>query len=427
LKLNPRRIFLVTVVTIVFASATTTACAQWTESAELTPAVSQTDDFFGTSLAVSGNTMVVGAPALNQPSNAAYVFTESNGLWTQVAQLTPSDISNGLYFGYSVAVSGNTIVVSSVPLCCTSFPAGAAYVFVKPPTGWTNMSETAKLTDSSSTFDGFGTSVAISGNTVAVGAPLVQVGSNHGQGAVYVFVRPARGWTSMTPTATLTASDGATTDELGESVALQGSTCVAGAGESVSNGGAGAAYVFVSPGSGWANENETAKLTASDASSEDNNARSVAISADESTIVTGAPGRQFRLGTPYGAAYIFTKPSAGWQTATQTSEVFPPGPSQAFGLSMAINGPGTIVVAGAPNTMIGTSQIAGTAYVFRKPATGWPSAPTANARLNPPSPQTSGFFGWSVAMRATTVAIGEYDADVNGNTAQGAVYVFDRK
>src|SRR5205814_1320992 len=138
-----------------------------------------------------------------------------------------------------------------------------AYVFVKPTTGWANATQTAKLTASDGGEDNFfGFSVAVSGDTVVVGAGGNAVGSNFPQGAAYVFGKPTTGWTDATQTAKLTASDGAANDFFGNSVAVSGDTVVAGAdGKDLDQG---AAYVFVKPTSGWTSATQTAKLTASD-------------------------------------------------------------------------------------------------------------------------------------------------------------------
>ena len=123
---------------------------------------------------------------------------------TQTAKLTASDGQPGDRFGDSVAISGNIIVVVAF---AANSGQGRAYIFVEPPNGWTNMTETAQLTASDGQpNDQFGTSVAISGRTVAVGAPYHSVESNPAQGASYVFVQPAGGWTNMTQTAKLTAA-----------------------------------------------------------------------------------------------------------------------------------------------------------------------------------------------------------------------------
>jgi len=209
--------------------------------------------------------------------------------------------------------------------------------------------------------------------------------------------------------------------DLESNVAIKGSTVAA---QALLAQRQGALYVFEKPASGWADENETAQLTATDASSEDFLGTGLAISADEATIVAGAPHSTNSI--PSGAAYIYSKPATGWQSATQNSELFPPNPAHYFGDAVAINGPGTIVAIGAPFTLPKGSDAVGAAYVYRKPATGWAPTPQANARLNPPASAGRGDFGLGIAVRATTVVVGARAATVNGTTNQGAAYVFDR-
>ncbi len=159
------------------------------QQAELTASDGAKEDDLGYSAAISGNTLVVGAPHQTYPQvqtsntdsdpGAAYVFTLGAGGWTQTAKLTaPDAAADGL--GWSVAISGNTIVagapgVSSVSQPCDGKPPadpGAAYVYTMPASGWANMSPTAALTASDGCPGaGLGWSVAISGNTVVAGAP----------------------------------------------------------------------------------------------------------------------------------------------------------------------------------------------------------------------------------------------------------------
>jgi len=120
-------------------------------------------------------------------------------------------------------------------------------VFAKPRSGWADATQTAKLTASGgTTFDLLGSSVAISGGTVVAGAPNATVGGNAGQGAAYVFVKPGPRWADATQTAKLTASDGASDNLLGVSVAISGGTIVAGAPDATVTGNPfqGATYVF---------------------------------------------------------------------------------------------------------------------------------------------------------------------------------------
>ena len=164
--------------------------------------------------------------------------------------------------------------------------------------------------------DELGASVAISGDTIVAGTK--PVAGDHG--AVYVFTMPASGWQDATPAAELTASDGASGDELGASVAIDGDTVVAGApGHTVaSNAGQGAAYVFTKPAGGWQDATQTAELTSAGGASGDALGSSVAVSGRDDRrrracpVVPSAPG----------AVYEFTMPlSGGWQNATQTAKL----------------------------------------------------------------------------------------------------------
>jgi len=151
--------------------------------------------------------------------------------WVQVAEVTADDGGNADEFGWSVGVSGSVVVVGAPFHNVGSNTAqGAAYVFVEASGGWANMTETAELTASDgSTNAYFGSSVAISGTTIVVGAGGTTISGNPRQGAAYVFVQPEGGWTSMTETAELIASDGYVGDDLGAAVSISGNTVVAGA------------------------------------------------------------------------------------------------------------------------------------------------------------------------------------------------------
>jgi hypothetical protein len=366
-----------------------------TFTAKLTASDGAEDDFFGFSVAVSGNTVVVGAPfadiGANTDQGAAYVFVKPSGGWTTTstftAKLTASDGATFDLFGWSVAISGDTVVVGA-PLAeiGANTNQGAAYVFVKPSGDWSGtLNQTAKLTASDGAPDDeFGWSVAVSGDTVVVGAPFADIGSNFGQGAAYVFVKPSGGWTTTsTFTAKLTASDGAPDDEFGLSVAVSGDTVVVGApfADIGANTDQGAAYVFVKPSGGWTTTSTfTAKLTASDGATFDLFGLSVAVSGD--TVVVGAPFAD--IGAPadnQGAAYVFVKPSGGWSNMTETAKLTASDglAFDVFGVSVAVSG--DTVVVGAPFDDIGGNTDQGSAYVFGSGAP--PSAPLAAPVASP--------------------------------------------
>lgn len=244
----------------------------------------------------------------NSNQGAAYIFVKPKNGWrtmTETAKLTASDGMAGDRFGTSVSLSGSTAVVGAIyaPL---SGP-GKVYVFVKPPKGWIDATQVADLSSSDGAAnDNFGSSVSISGNTILVGAPDATNGSGGAQGAAYVFVKPQNGWATGTETAKLTASDEATGDSFGTSVFLAGGVAAIGSPNAMvgSNAGQGAAYVFVKPSKGWNTTKVFAnKIVASDGAAEDNFGYSLASAGK--TVVSGAPGAAVNGKTDDGAAYIF--------------------------------------------------------------------------------------------------------------------------
>ena len=209
----------------------------------------------------------------------------------QVAKLVASDGADNDYFGFSVAVDGDTAVVGAPHFW--AIDPGAAYVYTRQSGAW---NQVAKLTASDGADnDQFGGSVAIDGDTVVVGAD----GDDSDQGAAHVFTKPAGGWATTSTAAKLTASDGAADDQFGISVAMDGDTVVVSADEDDSDQGA--AYVFIKPSNGWATTSTAAKLTASDGAADDHFGVSVAVDGD--TVVVGAPLDDDK-GQDSGAAYV---------------------------------------------------------------------------------------------------------------------------
>jgi hypothetical protein len=203
----------------------------WTQRAKLTASDGAPGDRFGWSVDLSGSTAVIGALHKDSDIGAAYVFVRSEGIWTQHAELAPSDGTAGDLFGFRVALSGPNLVVTT-PYKDTD--TGAAYVFANSGGVW---SEQAKLTASDgSTQDDFGWSVDIFGPTVVVGAPFKDP---QNAGAAYVFVNSGGVWSQL---AKLVPSDATAYDEFGNDVGLYRSTAVIGA---PGHGSQGAAYVFV--------------------------------------------------------------------------------------------------------------------------------------------------------------------------------------
>ena len=168
------------------------------------------------------------------------------------------------------------------------------------------MTQTAKLAASNGPADDwFGNSVSVSGDTVVVGAPTNYLGASPGQGSAYLFVKPVGGWTDMTQSAKLFASDGAASDVFGWSVAVSSDCVVTGApGADLDPlGKQGAAYTFAKPAVGWVDMTQTAKLIASDRTPGDLLGWSVAVSGDTVVVVPTwghiGPNSQQRLAYVY--------------------------------------------------------------------------------------------------------------------------------
>jgi len=441
-------------------------------------------DNFGRGVAASGNTIVVGAPGEgsnasgvngNQlddsltSSGAAYVFVRDGaGNWSQQAYLKASDPAAGAQFGWSVAISGDTIVVGA--FTADPLETGVAYVFKRDGAG--NWSQQGRLTASNAQFDDqFGISVAISGDTIIVGANREDSnatgvngdGANNSlseAGAAYVFTRDGAGnWSEQ---AYLKASNTGGIDQFGASVAISGDTAIIGAVAESSNAtgvngnqadnsvaGAGAAYVFVRSSTGdWSQQ---AYLKPSSAASNfENFGVSVSISGDtvgigsqsEDSGSFGINGDESDKSTSgAGAAYVFVRDGAGNWTQQAYIKASNTGSNDNFGVSVAVVGDQLAVAAnfeGSSATGINGDQSdnsaggSGAAYAFTRDGTGtWSQA----AYLKASNTESGDIFGISVAASGDTAVVGALREDsdatgVDGDQANnnkfwsGAAYVF---
>ncbi|MPZ21545.1 MAG: hypothetical protein GEV06_27190 [Luteitalea sp.] len=401
------------------------------EQAILTASDGQADDRFGWSVAASGDTVVVGVPMArvgdNEGQGVVYVFVRSTDGWrdaTETAVLTASDGAALDSFGSAVAISGNTIVVGA-PLAdvSDSVDQGAAYVFTRSPSGWTTAVETAKLVASDgAALDSFGSAVGITRRFLAVGAPFAALDGNAYQGAVYVFAPLEGVWTSAQETAKLTASDGAAGDRLGWSVAVSGTYVIAGAplvtaGETLQQG---AAYLFECPLNGWVSLTEMAKLTPSNGGEGDWFGHSVAMSG--TTVAVAAPFNDSGGSDDQGAVYVFVRPEGRWIDTSETAALTAPdgAADDLFGWSVATTG--DVILAGVPAAAHDDNASQGAAHVLTRPADGW--APVdQTVQVTASNGAAEDLFGSSVAMSGKTIVIGASAADV-GSRDQGSASVF---
>jgi hypothetical protein len=388
----------------------------FSREAELTDSGGSAFDDFGFSVSSIGNTVVT------TTGGAIDIYVEPSGGWANMtvptAQLTVS--GDALI---QVCISGTTIAAAG--------SSGVAYVYVMPASGWANTSQpNATLTASDGAIF---TNVAINSNLVVAGAPTAD-GNQSQQGAAYAFAMPASGWSNMTETAKLTASDGTTNDHFGISVSASGDVVLVGAQDATVGTKCpkachlfqGAGYVFVKPANGWVNMNQTAKLTTADGGPGDNFGSAVSINDNGATALIGAS--QTDTVTGPGAAYIFVKPSTGWQnTATYAARLTASDGVKfdTFGYCVALSGSSSnTAVVGAINATVDKNHWSqGKVYVFVEPSGGWKTS-KETARLIASDGKAGDVFGYSVAINGTTIAIGTPYRAVGSHKAQGIVYIY---
>jgi FG-GAP repeat len=399
--------------------------------AKLLPRDASAPNVFGASIAVSGNTALVGATTANGgPGNgtgAAYVFLKGpTGRWTQQAKLRAADGAPRDNFGFSVALDGDTAVIGAPNRGqFTGDPfgeVGAAYVYQRSGTKWSQQAElTAQCPTCGSTGDFFGFSVAVSGGTVLAGA----VGVNTNTGAVFEYVRSGATWSQ---TAKLAGSNSRPGDGFGWDVALSGRTALIGAPQN-SPVFPGAAYVFADTGSGFT---QRAKLAAPDSQNGDLFGRSVALSGR--TALVGAPGCcafNPQEGSFRGAAYTFVHSGGRWvnraKLTARDGKPFVLDTNQqgdTFGESVALTG-GTAVIgaptkAKRPATTGAPVDFTGAAYEFRRAGDALSGHWSQTRKVTAADGARLDRLGFAVGIAGTTGLAGAPFHNAN----RGAVYLF---
>ena len=397
--------------------------SSWVQQAKLTASDGAADQDFGRRVAIDGDTIVVGADAHDLSvggdgdAGAAYVFTRSGTTWTQQQRLTAPVPGEEYQFGSDVGISGETIVIGEQYSGSVFYDAGAAYIYIRSGTTWT-LQQTLTASDSAAT-DLFGQRVAIDGETVVVGARYDDVASNSEQGSVYVFVRSGTTWSQQQQ---ITAADGIAGDHFGSSVDIDGDTIVSGANlRDDSFTYTGAAYVFTRSGTTWTQQQ---KLNASDAEASDFFGSEAAISGD--TILISASSDDDD-GTASGSAYKFTRDGTTWTQETKLTASDAEA-NDVFASSLDIDGNAAVIGASGWD---GGSGAEGAAYVFGGP----PNAPTGvtasagnaeataswTAPTNGGSPITS--YTVTASPGGATINTAALTADFTGLT-NGTAYTF---
>ena len=403
----------------------------WGEVRKLTASDGAQNDYFGHTVAISGDTIAVGAFSdddFGSQSGAVYVFERNQGgadQWGEVKKLTASDAAAGDSLGLALSISGDTLV-SGAPRddCLTFIDCGAAYVFSRNHGGADNWGEVEKLVASDAAEgDSFGGAVSISGDSVAVGAPGDDCSVFADCGAAYLFSRNQGGTDNWGQVAKLVASDAADTDQFGIAVAISGDTVVSGARYDDDNGdGSGSAYVFSRNQGGTDNWGQVAKLVASDGAAADlfGDERTVAISGD--TVVVGAP-QSDAAATDSGAAYVFSRNQGGADMWGEVQKLTASDAAETDILGAAVAISGDAIVVGAPFDD-DAGDWSGSAYVFVCCGTD-PGEWQEVAKTTASDADAGDNFGNAVGISGDTMVIGAYrNRDVG--LQSGSAYIFSR-
>jgi hypothetical protein len=370
----------------------------------------------GFSVDIDGNYAVAGAPyddTFGESSGAAYVFKFNGTSWERIAKLTPSDGNEYDYFGWSVAINGNTIVISAYNAERTNEnginSTGKVYVFEKPSGEWTSSHEDtqiprksnshrgsfghdvdidqneiiishfdggssdeialvyiftrngtgwlqkAKLSPSLISFRQFGATVVMKDNLVAIGAPI----SENFNGSVLLFEKPASGWVDAVESAVLRPSDERINGYFGTSIDIHGNTILVGS-QQVYTGSAGAAYIF-EKNIIWKNATENAILAPQ---SEVNGSRygaSVALGADFAVMSS------YTINSESGRALFFKKIDGIWKNTTEYFFAGSFGEGDQFGYNLAVYN--DFLIVGAPGASSTSGSESGSVYFYLKEPT----------------------------------------------------------
>lgn len=325
------------------------------------------DHRFGYEVAVDGDTVVVGSPGSGSSyvdeEHVVYVYVHSGDGWEQQAQLvSPDREQKSSYFGGSVAIDGNTIVVGDPSkLVDGRVNQGAAYVFTRIDTTWSLQQRLTAADGRSNDF--FGSDVFVDGDTIIIGAPFFQ-DENLRKGSAYVFARNGGTWSIQ---AKLVAGDGIPGDGFGEAVAVKNNTAIVGSRRN-------AVYLFKRDEAKWVQEQ---KLASEIASSFGN-----AIALNPDTVIIGAPGRGSADVSGPGSVYIYTRNNTDW-TLQEQLLASDGKPGDGFGNAVSIH-EDTVLVS-ASSTDIDDMENHGAAYVYTRNGSTWHQQQTLVAVLEPHS------------------------------------------
>lgn len=357
-------------------------------------------DYFSYSIDADQDLLVVGS--YRGGEGVVHIFKYVDGNWSQIFEVLPPELDDNEFFGRSVAVSNNFIVIgvdgqsnSSSSDVGNGPNTGSAYIYHYDGT---NLIEEAHLfSPGSSPTDDYGKFVAIDNDFVAVSA----IGNNLEEGTVYIYRRLSSSWSLDE---TLNASDGFAGNYFGRSVSIKGTRVLIGADAN----NVGKAYVYRRIGAHWGDEKI---LVASDGAS--NNYFGFSVALSENTAMIGA------FGKGDGAVYAFKRNVNDWSESTIITA---PGsnPGSRFGISLSILDETAVIGA---ERKIFDSTITGAAYVFCENGQNW----SMQALLKAEDGQQYDFFGRHVDITPDYIMCSGTGVDgVAPNTNSGRVFMFDK-
>jgi hypothetical protein len=434
---------------VLFLFSTGLHAQDWNEIIKLAASDRALNDNFGYSVNIAGDYAIVGAYMEGEDASggstlseagSAYIFYNNGGSWVQQQKIVASDRAANDWFGRSVAISGDYAIVGAngEAIDASNTAAGSAYIFAKDQGGVNNWGQVQKIVASDrAANDNFGWSVAISGDYAIVGAYLEDHDASGGStmssaGSAYIFAKDQGGINNWGQVQKIVASNRAFSDWFGYSVAISGDYAVVGANredEDASGGNyltdAGSAYIFAKDQGGVNNWGQVLKIVASDRESSDYFGRSVAISGNYAIV--GADLEDIdAINREAGSAYIFYKDQDGINNWGEVQKIVASDRAvlDRFGYSVSISGDYAIVGAYQEDhdASGGNSLVnAGSAYIFYNNGGSWQQQQKIVA-----SDRAGGDgFGWSAAISGNYAIVGAYMEDIDvSNVDAGAAYLF---
>jgi uncharacterized repeat protein (TIGR01451 family) len=404
------------------------------ETAKITASDGLTDDQFGSAVAVSGDTAIIGAPgkyitATLSSNDRAYIYARNTGgadEWGEVADLSPTFTTDThQFFGFSVTLDGDTAAVGAPRFDGASGQNyGAVYIFGRNQGGLNQWGVVAQvLAPDGGVGDQFGRTVALDGDTLVVGAPFHDGGGLMNAGAVYVYQRNQGGLNAWGFVTKLASADLAPGDRLGYRVEISGDLILAGSPykpdlpEDDPLRHAGAAYVFERNQGGADQWGQVRKITNGVGISEEYFGWSLAI--DGELAVIGAPSDG---GMP-GSAYVHARNQGGADLWGQLASLDRVDPATGDQFGWAVDVRGDEIVVGAFQDQVPPNVAQGSAYIFERHLGGL-NAWSQIQKLTASDGTEGDNFGYSVALSGSALLIGAYRVDISTHIDQGATYAF---